>query len=91
MADEVTTVYLRLAAGVRHSQVDFAAIEDLAWQAPLQHDLRDPSVYFFALPAEIDAASATRIVSALATKPYIDEAWQQSGGSTALMPPKPSV
>ncbi|GEM_PF-3548115 len=80
MAEEVTYVYLRLSAGARHSQVDFEEIERLAGgpgTVLIQKDARDASIYCLVLPHEIDPAQANRIVSALATTPYIDEAWHK--------------
>ncbi len=76
MTDEVTYVYLRLSAGARHSQVDFDEIEELAESAELQHDGRDDSVYVLAVPGDIDPSDANKIISALVTKSYIDEAWK---------------
>ena len=87
MPDKTSYVYLRLSAGTRQSQVDFSAIEALAASAPLQNDVRDPSVYFFALPQDIDESSAHRIISALVTTPYIDEAWRNDSVPAGFMPP----
>jgi len=93
MGEDVTHVYLRLSAGVRHSQVDFAEIEKLAGghgAVSIQPDARDTSVYCLVLPHEIDRAQATRIISALVTTSYIDEAWQEkakpAGPSVTLRP-----
>lgn len=85
MTDKVTYVYLRLSADARHSKVDFDAIESLA-AAPLQHDRRDPSVYFFALPDDIHPASAHKIISDLVTTPHIDEAWHDSESPAVITP-----
>ena len=68
-------VYLRLKPGIRHSQVDFEEIESLANSPKLETDDRDPSVFYFALPEDIELSDANRIVSSLAIKSYIDEAW----------------
>ena len=87
MAEQVAYVYLRLAAGARHSQVDFDQIEQLADKSALQNDRKDQSVYFFALPQDIDDAQANRIISALVTMPHIDEAWKNE--SMAILPPAP--
>jgi len=90
MAEKVSFVYLRLRQDARHSQVDFEAIEALADSSPLQNDTRDPSVYFFALPQDIDESSANRIISALVTTPYIDEAWKNDAVSAPqIRPPRP--
>lgn len=77
MADDTTYVYLRLSPDTRHSQVDFEEIEALAGGAgsiTITPDARDHTVYSFALPQDIDA---TRLISALVIKPYIDEAWKK--------------
>ncbi len=79
MGDKVSYLYLRLSAGARHSQVSMAAsvIETMLGTVRLENDIRDNSVYCIALPEEIDDAQATRIISALVTEPYIDEAWRK--------------
>lgn len=86
MAREITHVYLRLSAGALHSQVDFDEIETLTGgpgSITIEQDIRDDSVYSFILPRDIDA---TRLISALTLKAYVDEAWQEAGISTTLTP-----
>lgn len=86
MADDVTYVFLRLSPDTRHSQVDFEEIERLAGgvgSITITPDQRDNTVYSFALPQAVDA---TRLISALATKSYIDEAWKKDGGAIITPP-----
>ncbi len=82
-------VYLRLSDGARHSNVHMAAtvIESMLGDIALEPDKRDQAVYFFALPEDIDPAGAKKIISALVTKAYIDEAWQDAAAGAALTPP----
>lgn len=87
MAEKLSYVYLRLSAGVRHSQLDFEELEALAGGAALQNDSRDRSVYFFALPEEIDPSSANRIISSLVIQPHIEEAWHTTGNTVFKPPP----
>lgn len=89
MSKDTTYVFLRLSAGVRHSQVDFEEIERLAGAVSIRPDARDTSVYCLVLPQEIDGAQANRIVSALVTTGYIDEAWQETAKLSAATAPRP--
>lgn len=87
MSKETTHVFLRLSAGVRHSQIDFDEIEKLAGgpgAVSIRPDARDHSVYCLVLPQEIDNAQANRIISALVTTGYFDEAWR--GSADAELP-----
>lgn len=86
IGDEVTYVYLRLSAGARHSQVDFDEIEDLADSAELQNDGRDDSLYVLAVPGDIESSHANKIISALVTKSYIDEAWTDNTITSEIKP-----
>ncbi len=87
VADEISHVYLRLSANARHSQIDFDEIEGLADNAELHHDGKDYLLYSLALPGDLQPADANRIISALVTKPYIDEAWTDSKVTAEIKPP----
>lgn len=88
MTEKVSYVYLRLSADARLSKISAAAavIENMLGAVTLESDTRDASVYCFALPSEIDDTQAKRIISALVTEPYIDEAWKKDGTLPAFSP-----